>query len=173
MSTISHCYISFIRLQSHILPYNFFFFLFFFFHTTLFHHIYISFVTTRQRSTYKQSIVDYNERTLACIRTLETSYDNKTHNNAPKATGNGLIQCGTAITRSIFFNFSQQITHSSPVRAGNGVPIVSFKVWFIFCCCQCSAVCKFAINWTALLRRRTILQNQARYMTDNTRWHHT
>ena len=98
-----------------------------FFHTTLFHHIYISFVTTRQRSTYKQSIMDYNVRTLACIRTLETSFDSKTYNNVPKATGNGLIQCGTAITRSIFFNFSQQTTHSSPVRVRNGVPIVSFK----------------------------------------------
>ena len=43
----------------------------------------------------------------------------------------------------------------------------------MFCCCQCSVVCKFAINWTALLRRRTVLQNQAGYMTDNTRWHHT
>ena len=72
-------------------------------------------------------MVDYNVRTLACIRTLETSYDNKTHNSAPKATGNGLTQCGTAIMWSIFFNLSQQTTHSSPVRARNGVPIVSFK----------------------------------------------
>ena len=141
----------------------------FFFHTTLFHHIYISFVTTRQRSTYKQIMVDYNVRTLACIRTLETSYDNKTHNNTPKATGNGLIQCGTAITRSIFFNFSQQTTHSSPVRARRGVPIVSFKS-DLSSAAVSAMLCKFAINWTALLRRRTVLQNQARYMTDNTRW---
>ena len=98
-----------------------------FFHTTLFHHIYISFVTTRQHSTNKQSMMDYNVRTLACIRTLEISYDNRTHNNAPKATGIGLVQCGTAIMWSIFFNFSQQTTHSSPVRPRNGVPIVRFK----------------------------------------------
>ena len=30
-------------------------------------------------------------------------------------------------------------------------------------------MCKFAINWTASPRRRTVLQRQARYMTNNTR----
>ena len=77
------------------------------------------FVTTRQSSTYKQSTSDSEVRKHDCIRTLVTSYDNETHNNAPKATGNGLKQCGTAITRSIFFKFSQQTTHISPVRARN------------------------------------------------------
>ena len=55
-----------------------------FFHTALFQDICIYFVTTRQCSTYKQSMIDYNVRTLACIRTLETSYDNKTQNNAQR-----------------------------------------------------------------------------------------
>ena len=79
------------------------------------------FVTTRQSSTYKQSTSDseVQVRKHHCIRTLVKSYDNETHNNAPKATGNGLKQCGTAITWSIFFKFSQQTTHISPVRARN------------------------------------------------------
>ena len=74
------------------------------------------FVTTRQSSTYKQSTSDSEIRKLDCIRTLVTWYDNETHNNAPKATGNGLKQCGTAITQSIFFKFSQQTTHILPIR---------------------------------------------------------
>ena len=55
----------------------------FFFFTQLYFTIFTFFVTTRQRSTYKQSMMDYYVRTLACIGILETSYDNKTHNNAP------------------------------------------------------------------------------------------
>ena len=96
-------------------------FFFFFFSTQLYFTIFtFLFVTTRQSSTYKQSITDFKVRILVCIRTLVTSESTHTPNNAPKATGNGLIQYGTIITRSIFLNFSQQITHSLPVRARNG-----------------------------------------------------
>ena len=98
----------------------------------LFTHKFISpylhlFVTTRQSSTYKQSTMDSEVRKPDYIRTLVTQCDNKTHNNAPKATGNGLMQCGTAITRSNFLKFSQQTTHIPPVSVRNGVPIVCFK----------------------------------------------
>ena len=71
--------------------------------------------------------MDSEVRGLDYIRTLVTSYDNETHNDAPKATENGLIQCGTAITGSIFLKYSQQTTHISPVRAMNGVSIVCLK----------------------------------------------
>ena len=99
----------------------FFFFFFFFFSTQLYFTIFtFLFVTTRQSSTYQQSITDFQVRTLVCIRTFVTSDNTYTPNNAPKATGNGLIQYGTVITRSISLNFSQQITHSFPVRARNG-----------------------------------------------------
>ena len=94
---------------------------FFFFSTQLYFTIFtFLFVTTRQSSTYQQSITDFKVRTLVCIRTLVTSDNTYTPNNAPKATGNGLIQYGTVITRSILLNFSQEITHSLPVRARNG-----------------------------------------------------
>ena len=87
-----------------------------FFHTTLFHHIYIS-LWPQDKAAHiskAQRILKY-----ANLTALVTSYDNETHNNAPKANGNGLKQCGIAITRSIFFKFSQQTTHISPVRARN------------------------------------------------------
>ena len=63
--------------------------LFFFPHNFISPYLHF-FVTTRQSSTYKQSTSDSEVRKLDCIRTLVTSYDNETHNNAPKATGNGL-----------------------------------------------------------------------------------
>ena len=91
-----------------------------FFSTQLYFTIFTFFVTTRQSSTYKQSTTDSEVCKLDCIRTFVSSYDNVTHNNAPRATGNGLEQCGTAITRSIFFKFSHQTTHISPVRTRNG-----------------------------------------------------
>ena len=44
---------------------------------------------------------------------------------------------------------SQQTPHSSPMRAKYwGVCSLEFQVWFMSCCCRCSAACKIAINWT-------------------------
>ena len=88
-------------------------------------------VTTRQSSTYKESTTDSDVRNIDCIRTLVTSYDNETHNNAPKATGNRLKQCGTAITQSIFFKSLQQATHISPVRARNGCLLCFSSINFV------------------------------------------
>ena len=113
--------------------------LFFFFSTQLYFTIFtFLFVTTRQSSTYQQSITDFKVRTLVCIRTLVTSDNTYTPNNAPKATGNGLIQYGTVITRSILLNFSQEITHSLPVRARNGCLLwVTSLIYALLLSVQC------------------------------------
>ena len=112
---------------------------FFFFSTQLYFTIFtFLFVTTRQSSTYQQSITDFKVRTLVCIRTFVTSDNTYTPNNAPKATGNGLIQYGTVITRSILLNFSQEITHSLPVRARNGCLLwVSSLIYALLLSVQC------------------------------------
>ena len=114
-------------------------FFFFFFSTQIYFTIFtFLFVTTRQSSTYQQSITDFKVRTLVCIRTLVTSDNTYTPNNAPKATGNGLIQYGTVITRSILLNFSQEITHSLPVRARNGCLLwVSSLIYALLLSVQC------------------------------------
>ena len=112
---------------------------FFFFSTQLYFTIFtFLFVTTRQSSTYQQSITDFKVRTLVCIRTLVTSDNTYTPNNAPKATGNGLIQYGTVITRSILLNFSQEITNSLPVRARNGCLLwVTSLIYALLLSVQC------------------------------------
>ena len=111
----------------------------FFFSTQLYFTIFtFLFVTTRQSSTYQQSITDFKVRTLVCIRTLVTSDNTYTPNNAPKATGNGLIQYGTVITRSILLNFSQEITNSLPVRARNGCLLwVTSLIYALLLSVQC------------------------------------
>ena len=84
--------------------------IFFFFHTTLFHHIYISFVTTRQSSTYKQSIMDFKVRTLFCIRTLVTS-DNTYSKQCPKGDWKWI---DTVRHRHNAVNFPQFLTTDNP-----------------------------------------------------------
>ena len=149
-------------------------FFFFFFSTQLYFTIFtFLFVTTRQSSTYQQSITDFKVRTLVCIRTLVTSDNTYTPNNAPKATGNGLIQYGTIITRSILLNFSQEITHSLPVRARNGCLLwVSSLIYALLLSVQCCVYIRDKLDRVITAPDLTT-QTSTVYMTDNTRWHHT